>query len=71
MCIRDSLITADQAKEVVSAKLPGGVFTEFELEKDDGIWKYEGEIKQGKTEAEFEINAQTGAIIKWDVEQDD
>lgn len=67
----ENLITADQAKEVVSAKLPSGVFTEFELEKDDGIWKYEGEIKQGKTEAEFEINAQTGAIIKWDVEQDD
>lgn len=69
--VSEKLITAEQAKAVAAAKLPGGVFVEFKLEKDDGVWKYEGEIKQGKTEAEFEINAQTAAVIKWDVEQDD
>lgn len=40
--------------------------TELDYDDDDGIKKYEIEIKNGNKEYELEINADTGEIIKYE-----
>ena len=47
-----------------------GVFTELKLETDDGRVLYEGEMRSGRTEYEFEIDAVTGTIVDWDADWD-
>lgn len=47
-----------------------GVYTEFKLEVDDGRVVYEGEMRNGWVEYEFEIDALTGTILDWDVDWD-
>lgn len=42
-----------------------GVYTDFKLEVDDGRVLYEGEMRSGWMEYEFEIDAVTGAVIDW------
>ncbi|MBQ2942463.1 MAG: PepSY domain-containing protein [Clostridia bacterium] len=41
------------------------------LDRDNGIWEYEVEIRVGRTEYDADINAETGEIIKWEVDSDD
>ncbi len=43
----------------------------IELERDDGIYKYEFEFVNGIYEYEYEINAKTGEIIDFEKEIDD
>ena len=58
MCIRDR------------AAGTTGVYTDFKLEVDDGRVLYEGEMRSGWMEYEFEIDAVTGAIIDWEADWD-
>ena len=44
---------------------------EMELERDDGVLKYEGELYYSGMEYEFEINAENGEFIKWQEEWHD
>lgn len=44
---------------------------EVELEKDDGIWKYEISFNVGRTEYDYTINAETGKIIESEKDIDD
>lgn len=67
-------ITADKAKQIALAKVPGATNSniyEFKLDYDDGIQKYEGKIIYGVMEYEFEIDAKTGNVLKWDTERVD
>ena len=66
-----SLIGKDKAKEIALAKAPGAVLVEIELDEDDGVWKYEGELRKGYQEYEFEIDAKTGSVLKWKEDTDD
>ena len=64
-------ITADQAKEIALAKVPGATVNdiyEFELDRDDGRLEYEGTIWYNGTEYEFTIDGYSGAIREWDTE---
>ena len=64
-------ITADQAKEIALAKVPGATANdiyEFELDRDDGRLEYEGSIYYSGTEYEFTIDGYSGAIRSWEVE---
>lgn len=64
-------ITDQKAKEIALAKVPGATeadVREFKKERDDGREKYEGKIIYNKTEYEFEIDAASGEIIKWESE---
>ena len=61
----------DRAKEIAQGRLPGGRITELELDEDDGRMIYEGEIETNTTEVEFEIDAYTGEVLKWDQEIND
>ncbi|HIS51039.1 MAG TPA: PepSY domain-containing protein [Candidatus Gallacutalibacter pullistercoris] len=63
------LITEAKAREVVLNKLPGGTIVSIELDEDDGIYTYEGEVRKDGVEYEFTVNAKTGSIIEW--ERDD
>lgn len=44
-------------------------FINIDLDRDDGVWKYELEFRQGTTEYEAEINAIDGTILKWEVDK--
>jgi uncharacterized membrane protein YkoI len=65
-------LTADQAKAIA---LSNAGFTEKEvrfvknqLEFDDGIMQYDIEFVQGTTEYEYDIDANTGAILSVDID---
>lgn len=64
-------ITADQAKEIALAKVPGATVSdiyEFELDRDDGRLEYEGTIYYSGVEYEFTIDGYSGAIRGWEAE---
>lgn len=64
----DDIISEQEAKDIVLAKIPGATIVEFNLEKDDGRYEYEGTAHLGDYEYEFEINASSGVITNWDKE---
>lgn len=66
---KDNLISEDEAKEIIRTKIPGAEFVEFYLEKDDGIYEYEGTAHLDGYEYEFEMNAASGIITNWDKER--
>ena len=43
-------------------------FTKIGLDRDDGVWQYEIEFRQDKTEYETDINAVDGTIINWEID---
>ena len=61
-----TMIGRERAKKIAQGRLSGGKITELELEKDDGRWVYEGEIETAAVEVDFEIDAYTGDIHKWE-----
>ncbi len=68
---QSAMISVEQVKQIVSSQAPNATISKIELDNDDGRLIYEGEMKEGYLEYEFEVDAQTGAILKWDVEIDD
>lgn len=64
-------ISADRAKQIALAEVPGGTVFKCQLDRDDGRLVYEVEVYSGSTEYDFEIDAQTGAIISRDVDYRD
>ena len=67
----DSGITADKAKEIALTKVPGAALehiVEFKSETDDNRPVYDGSIHYNGQEYDFEIDATTGDILEWDVE---
>lgn len=68
---KENLISAEEAKDIVFKKLPNGEIIEFHLDKDDGIYQYEGEARLNGYEYEFEINASSGVIIGWEKDRID
>lgn len=67
----DGLITDVQAREIAQSRAPGAQIVKCKLDWDDGQYIYEVELREGRTEYECEINAATGAVLKWDVDYDD
>ena len=64
-------ITADRAKEIVLAEVPGATTSdiyEFEVDRDDGRLEYEGSIYYNGTKYEFSVDGYSGAIRSWEVE---
>ena len=52
-------------------KVPGGRVTKVEYDMEDGRIVYEVDILLGGVEHEFEIDALTGDILKWEQERED
>ena len=68
---QSNYITADRAKEIALAEVPGGTVSKCQLDRDDGRLVYEVEVYSGTTEYDFEIDAQTGSILSRDVDYRD
>ena len=64
-------ITREQAQEIALAEAPSGaVVVSCKLDWEDGRQVYEVELRSGRTEYDFEIDAQTGSIVSRDVDYD-
>ncbi len=61
------VISLDQAKEIALSKAAGTV-VKAEFDEDDLV--YEIEIRNGKMEYEFEIDAKTGAVVSYEEDLD-
>lgn len=69
--VPSSYIGEEKARQIALLKVPGASITKFELDiDDDDPAKYEGEMKKDNMEYEFEIDAVTGTILKWEEEAD-
>lgn len=70
-----TLISKDAAKSaaLTHAGISADSITEFEceLDRDHGAYIYEIEFKSGNYEYDYDINAETGAILKFQKDQDD
>lgn len=64
-------ISYEEAKQIALEKVPGAQLKKLELDYDDGLLIYEGELWKDRMEYEFEIDATTGKILKWESEWDD
>ena len=66
-------ISSDEAVQSALARVPGATIanvTEFNRDYDRGRLEYEGEIHYNGYEYDFEIDADTGTVTKWEVEQE-
>ena len=63
-----SYIGESKAKSIMLGKVPGGTFTSFHLDYDDGRAEYEGELIKGNMKYDITVDANTGAIINFDSE---
>jgi len=66
-------ISSDVAVQSALARVPGATVanvTEFNRDYENGRLEYEGEIHYNGYEYDFEIDADTGTFIKWEVEQE-
>jgi len=61
-------ITEQQAKDIVNNEVPNGQITKFKLDREHGKMVYEIEVMEGNIEKEFDIDAETGAILKSETE---
>lgn len=67
----EPLISEDEVINIVLGKVPGASRSDivsFGREYDDGRWIYEGELRYNGLEYEFEIDAQTGNILEWEID---
>ena len=61
--MNSGMISMEQAKQIALSKAPNAVIWEIKMDIDDGRLIYEGEMKEGYIEYEFEIDATTGMMI--------
>ncbi|MCM3636230.1 PepSY domain-containing protein [Sporosarcina luteola] len=66
----EKMISLQEAKQVATEKVKGGIVTEIELDKDDGRYHFDVDLKDGKYEYDLEVDAVTGEIIKFEKEAD-
>ncbi len=64
-------ITAEKAKQIAISKAGGGYVTSVKLDYERGVRVWEVEIKNGRWEHDLDINAATGAIVKYERDYDD
>jgi len=63
-----NLITSQEAKNIMLNKVPGATIIEFSYDGDDAVPKYDGKLIKDNCEYEIDVNAKTGAIIKFEQE---
>ena len=67
----DVAISLEEARDIALARVDGATTSNIsiELDRDDGWYVYEGEIFYNGMEYEFEIDADSGNILKWEEER--
>ena len=65
-------ISQDEAVQIALERVPGATAQDvrIELDRDDGRYKYEGDIIYERVEYDFEIDANSGDILEWSEERD-
>ena len=66
-----NIFNVEKAKEIALQLAPGSVITDLELDYEHGKAVYEGEMRKGFMEYEFEIDAITGDVLKFSSDYDD
>lgn len=69
--IATAQISETDAKKTILEKVPGATeehIREWKTSRDDGRQIYEGKIVYEKTEYEFELDANSGEMLKWETE---
>lgn len=64
-------LPVEDARQIALNQIPGATIENirrFETDYDNGRLVYEGEIHFQQNEYDFEIDAQNGTILEWDVE---
>ncbi len=68
-------IGEERAKQIALEKagIPadGVLFDRIELDRDNGVWQYELDFRQGNTEYDVDIKADDGTIISYETDIDD
>lgn len=65
-------IGISKAKAIAKKKVPAGtVFVKVELDKDNGRYVYEIEMRKGKMEYEMTIDATSGKVLEFEKDYDD
>lgn len=67
----ETLISESEAVGIILARVPGASENDvvsFEKDYDYGRWIYEGEIRYEGLEYDFAIDAQTGNILEWEID---
>ncbi|GAA0420980.1 MAG: PepSY domain-containing protein [Bacillota bacterium] len=67
---KEAIIGVDKAKEIAKQNFDGNVIS-IELDEDDNQLVYEVELRNGKKEADFELDAKNGDIIEMDIDTED
>lgn len=67
---KQGMISRDEAV-AIAMKQASGTVTDVELDDDDGRKVYEIEIHDGTFEYDFDIDAFTGKVLKFDKDRDD
>lgn len=64
-------VSKEDAVRIALERVPGATEknVKIELERDDGRYKYEGEIIYDNIEYDFEIDADSGTILEWSEER--
>lgn len=68
-----SYIGTNRAIAIALKKVPGARNSnvkEIHLDRENGRMVYEGEIHYNGWEYEFDIDAVTGAVVRWEVDKD-
>lgn len=66
----DPMISEDEAIEVVLEKIPGAGYDdilEFSSSYQEGGWIYEGTAQGKRAEYEYQVDGDTGTLLKWEV----
>lgn len=64
-------ISLEEARQIALDRVPGATDQNISihLDFDDGWYLYEGDILYNRVEYEFEIDANTGEVLKWEQEK--
>lgn len=64
-------VSQDEAVQIALDRVSGATAQDvrIELDRDDGRYKYEGEIIYNNIEYDFEIDANSGTILEWSEER--
>lgn len=63
-------IGTEKASQIATEKAGGGEIRKIELDVEDGVMVYEGELIKDGVEYDFDIHATTGEILKWEKDTD-
>ncbi|WP_179218698.1 PepSY domain-containing protein [Saccharibacillus sp. O23] len=64
-------ITSAQAASIAIEHAGGGKVTDNDLDKEDGVYVYEIEVKTANGETDVKIDANTGKVLKSETDYDD